>query len=102
MGAKKTIEYIQSDLNQLKHTIDKVLRPYKGDVKSLQSTNGSLRAGIARIEEDQEKLLRLISTRAPDLLDDALALLLDRNRKGWKKFRNNWLLRLGAEPKVES
>lgn len=92
------IVYIQRDLEALKHTLDTILRPYKADVKNLRAENTSLRGCISRKEEEQDKLLRFIAARCPELLDDALGVLLDPTRRGWKKFRSNWLHRLGLEP----
>jgi len=91
------IVYVQRDLEAIKHTLDEILRPYKADVKNLRAENASLRAGITSKEDEVERLMRFIAKRWPEALDDALSALIDPNRKGWKKFRSNWLHRLGLE-----
>lgn len=91
------IVYLQRDIEAMKHTLDKILRPYKADVRHLRAENVSLRAGIARKDKDIEGLMFLVAQFAPGKLDDALAILCDTDRKGWKKFRANWLQRLGLE-----
>lgn len=92
-----SIDCIQRDLEAIKHTLDKILRPYKGDVKTLRDENASLRSGIARANEDVERLVRFIAERDPETLDGALALLVDPSRGSWKKFRSNWRHRLGLD-----
>jgi hypothetical protein len=101
---KSVLTYIQRDLEQIKHALDKHLRPFKNDVKNLREDNNSLRANVLRIEEDREKLgeaaklfLLFIRREAPHLVEGALGVLLDPSRSGWKKFRKNWLHRLGIE-----
>lgn len=90
-----SIVYIQRDLEAIKRTLDNVLKPFKSNMKSLREENASLRENIARVEEDLEKLMRFISHYGPDDVEHALGLMLDRNRRGWRHFRENWLRRLG-------
>ncbi len=94
---KPDIVYIQRDLEAIKHTLDEILRPYKADVKNLRAENASLRGSIASKEDSVERLMRLIAKRWPEALDDVLSAMVDPNRRGWKKFRSNWLHRLGLE-----
>ena len=91
------IAYIQRDLEALKHTLDLVLRPYKADVKSLRMANQSLRETARAKEREVEVLLNVIVEYHPEMLDDALAALVDRSRCSWKKFRASWRHRLGVE-----
>jgi len=93
---KEPLVYIQRDLEEIKHALHQHLRPYKSDVKSLREMNASFRATVHRKDEEIERLLMLIAKKAPDLLDDALAALVDPQRRGWKVFRRNWLARLGV------
>lgn len=96
---KDDLVYIQRDLEAIKHTLDKVLRPYKSDVRSLRAENLSLREGLRRADADKELLLRFIDETDPSLLETALAVLLDPKRSGWEKFRDGWLRRLAEKPK---
>jgi hypothetical protein len=93
---KDVLVYIQRDLEQLKHTLDKILRPFKTEVKQLREENNSLREGAHAKEREVEAVLLLIAKRHPETLDDALGVLVDPNRRGWKKFRENWRHRLGV------
>jgi hypothetical protein len=88
------IRYIQKDLGHIKVTIDRCLRPFKSEVKGLTNSNLSLRGDLSRAREDQEKLMRLIAEKAPDLLDEAIALLADPRKRGFKTLRKGWVERL--------
>lgn len=56
-----------------------------------------MRESAAAKEREVVKLMMLISDRHPELVDEALTLLVDPGRPGWKKFRRNWLQRLGYD-----
>jgi hypothetical protein len=94
---KDDIVYIQRDLEAIKHTLDKVLRPYKTDVKSLKEHNASLLANICRKERDIEAIMRIIAHRHPESVDDALSVMLNPSRRGSKTFLRGWRHRLGVE-----
>lgn len=95
MKAKRDdLVYIQRDIEALKHTLDKVLRPYKTDVKRLSEANRSHVENLRRKHRETEELMALIARKAPGLFDDALGVLADPNRRGWKKFRESWYRRM--------
>lgn len=86
--------YLQRDIEALKHTLDRILRPYKADVKSLRDENASLRGNINKQAKDIEHLMVLISKRSPELIEEALATIVNKDKKGWQVFRTSWLRRL--------
>ncbi len=91
------IVYIQRDLEAIKHTLDKVLKPYKMDVKRLREENLSLREGARAREREIEGILLVIAKKHPETVDDILASLVSPSRRGWRKFRDGWRYRLGLD-----
>lgn len=94
---KDDIFYVQRDLEQIKHTLDAILKPYKADVRRLQEENISLREGARAREREIESIMLVIAKQHPEMVDDLLASLVSPSRRGWKKFRASWRYRLGLD-----
>jgi hypothetical protein len=94
---KDVLVYIQRDLEAIKHTLDRYLKPYKADLKQLREENLSLRENARAKEGEVEAVMRVVARKHPELVDELLAALVDPERRGWKKFRANWRYRLGLE-----
>jgi hypothetical protein len=93
--AAQALKYIQGDLQQLKHAIDTVLRPFRSEVKQLRVLLAASQEEVRTQHERIFKLMRLVELNAPHELDNAIELLVDPARRGFKRYKRSWYERLG-------
>ena len=94
---KKLVEFIHKDISDLKLAFDIVLKPFKSELRQARDNVDSLRGEKDRLHDDLAAVMQFIAKRHPESFDEALALMLDPSRKGWRKFRKSWRHRVGLD-----
>ncbi len=94
---RELVVFMHRDISSMKLDFDRVLRPFKVELRQVRQDNEALRGQRERLQNDLAEVMQLIAKKHPETFDAALALMLNPKRSGWKKFRSAWRQRVGLE-----
>ena len=88
------LRFLKNDLQQIKISLDKYLKPYKDHTRYLEGENLSLRNDVRQARHETEVVLRFVKKHVPGKLEEAITTLVKPEKRGKNQFIANWKARL--------
>jgi len=94
---RQLVEFMHKDISGMKLAFDQVLRPFKAERKQARELLESMRGEKDRAHADIFNVMQLIARRHPEMFDDAVAVLVNPQKRISRAFLMSWRRRVGLK-----